>query len=59
MSEDEIGKTFEAELEIVNLGIWLYEQGLFSGKIGLIVYYSATLILTLGIQTYLTVLAYY
>ena len=29
MNTDEKGKTFEAELEIVNLGIWLYEQGHF------------------------------
>jgi hypothetical protein len=41
-------KTFEAELDIVNTGIWLYENGCFTGNPGLLIYYTFALIATLG-----------
>ena len=51
-------QTFEAQLDIVNLGIYLKEKGLFEGRTFMMVLYLFVLIATVGSQIYLTVVAY-
>jgi hypothetical protein len=51
-------KTFEADIGIVNIGIWLFENGHFQDRLLLLLYYSFVLIMTLATKIYFVYLAY-
>lgn len=53
-----MGKTFEADLDIINLGIYLFENGHFKDRLAMHIYYFFALTLTMGTKIYFVFLAY-
>ena len=51
-------KQFQGTLDVVNLGIWLHENGYFKDRVGLFVYWLVLTILTLSTQLLLIYLIF-
>jgi hypothetical protein len=51
-------KTFKAGLDIMNMGIWLHENGYFKDRTGLFIYWLFLTILTICVQSFFTYLVY-